>query len=186
MDGIVLMTEEHGNIKRMLAVMRNACLSILNGEEIDYDDFERMIDFVKNYADCHHHGKEEKFLFNRMIDEIGGAAEKLVRYGMLVEHDLGRLHMMNLREALEKVKAGDQEARLDVIAEAISYTHLLTRHIDKEDHAAYTFAKRALSENTLNQINRECEAFEKSQEEMGTQKKYLQILEQLERKYQMN
>ena len=183
MDGITLMVEEHGNIKRMLAVIRKACLGILNGQEINYEDFEQMIDFVKNYADSHHHGKEEKFLFNRMVDELGGAAEKLVKYGMLIEHDLGRLHMMNLREALAKVKAGDQEAKLDVIANAISYTHLLTRHIDKEDNAAYTFAKRELSQKTLDTINSECEVFEQEEEAKGTQKKYLQILERLEEKY---
>ncbi|HVI42532.1 MAG TPA: hemerythrin domain-containing protein [Anaerovoracaceae bacterium] len=183
MNGITLMMEEHGNIKRMLVVMRKACLAVLNGQEIDYDDFESMIDFVKNYADNHHHGKEEKILFNRMIDEIGGAAEKLVRHGMLVEHDLGRLHIMNLKEALGKLKMGDEEAKLDVIANAVSYTHLLSRHIDKEDNAAYPYAKRGLSEGTLDSINQECGIFEQEQEEKGIQKKYLQILERLEKKY---
>lgn len=183
MDGIVLMIEEHNYIKRMLAVIRKASLNIMSGKEIDYDDFEDMIDFVRNYADSHHHGKEEKILFNRMVDEIGGAAEKLVKYGMLVEHDLGRLHMMNLKEALDKVKDGDDEAKLDVIANAVSYTHLLTRHIDKEDNAAYPFAKRGLSEETLNKINSECAAFEKENEEKGIQKKYMQVLERLEQKY---
>lgn len=183
MDGIVLMVEEHGNIKRMLAVIRKACLTILNGQEINYEDFAEMTDFVKNYADNHHHGKEEKFLFNRMIAELGGAAEKLVKYGMLVEHDMGRLYMMDLKEALEKVKLGDQEAKLDVIANAISYTHLLSRHIDKEDNAAYTFAKRELSPETLEEINKQCDSFEQEEEAKGTQKKYLQILQQLEEKY---
>lgn len=184
MDGIVLMIKEHGNIKRMLTVLRKASLAIMNGKEIDYDDFEDMTDFVKNYADSHHHGKEEKYLFNKMID-LGGAAEKLVKYGMLVEHDLGRLYMMDLKEALDKVKMGDIEAKLDVIANAVSYTHLLSRHIDKEDNAAYPFAKRALSEETLNTINRECDAFEKEQEEKGTQEKYMQMLERLEEKYEI-
>ncbi|NSB31242.1 hemerythrin-like domain-containing protein [Clostridium saccharoperbutylacetonicum] len=67
MDGINLMIEEHKNIKRMLLVIRKACLGIMNGKEIDYADFERIIDFVRNYADNHHHGKEEKLLFNRMV-----------------------------------------------------------------------------------------------------------------------
>lgn len=183
MNGIALMIEEHGNIKRMLAVMRKASLAILNGSEIDYLDFEDMTDFVKNYADNHHHGKEEKYLFNRMVDEIGGAAEKLVKYGMLVEHDLGRLYMMNLKEALANYKLGDEEAKLDVIANAVSYTHLLLRHIDKEDNAAYPFAQRALSEETLDKIDRECEVFEKEQEKKGIQEKYVQILERLEQKY---
>jgi len=185
MNGIALMMEEHGNIKRMLAVMRRACLEILNGKEkeINYTDFENMTDFVKNYADLHHHGKEEKILFNRMIDEIGGAAEKLVRYGMLMEHDMGRFYMMSLKDALNKVKMGDNEAKLDVIANAVSYTHLLSRHIDKEDNAAYPFAKRALSEETLFAIDQECVDFEQEQERNGIQDKYLQILTDLERKY---
>lgn len=182
MDGILLMVEEHKAIKRMLHVMRKACLGIVRGKDIDFTDFERMIDFVKNYADNHHHGKEEKFLFSRMIEK-GGAAEKLVRFGMLVEHDLGRLYMKGLGEALVQVKDGDEEAKLDVIANAISYTHLLHRHIDKEDGVAYPFGKRELSEETLRRINDECDAFEKEAEEAGIQKKYLDILKELEQKY---
>lgn len=183
MDGIDLMVHEHKNIKRMLVVIRKACLGIMNGKEIDYAEFETMIDFVRNYADKHHHGKEEKILFNRMVDEIGGAAEKLVKYGMLVEHDLGRLYMMELEGALAKVKAGDAEAKLDVIANAVSYTNLLSRHIDKEDKVAYPFAKRELSEETLSKINIECNTFEEDMNKIGLQNKYIEILELLENKY---
>jgi hemerythrin-like domain-containing protein len=183
MDGIVLMVEEHKYIKRMLEVIRKACIGIMNGKEIDYSDFEKMIDFVRSYADNHHHGKEEKILFNRMIDEIGGAAEKLVRFGMLVEHDLGRLHMKNLEEALLKVKEGDSDAKVDVIANAVSYTHLLHRHIDKEDNVAYPFAKRQLSGETIEKINQECDNFEEEMQKVGVQNKYIEILELLERKY---
>lgn len=183
MDGIVLMIDEHKYIKRMLEVVRKACSGIMNGKEIDFSDFENIIDFIRNYADKHHHGKEEKFLFNRMVDEIGGAAEKLVRYGMLIEHDFGRLFIKELEEAIARVKAGNEEAKLDIIANAISYTHLLYRHIDKEDNVVYTFAKRKLCEETLNKINLECNTFEEEMNTMGVQKKYIQILELLEEKY---
>lgn len=183
MDAITLMVDEHKNIKRMLLVIRKACLGIMNREEINYSDFEDMIDFVRNYADKTHHGKEEKILFNRMIDEIGGTAEKLVKFGMLVEHDLGRLYMTELEAALEKVKAGDKDARVDVIANAVSYTHLLNRHIDKEDKVVYAFAKRELSEETLDKINSECHAFEEETEKAGVQEKYIHILDRLEEKY---
>lgn len=183
MDGINLMVDEHKNIKRMLAVVRKACLGLMKGNEINYTDFENMIDFIRNYADKHHHGKEEKFLFNRMVDEIGGAAEKLVKYGMLVEHDLGRAYIRELDEALAKVKAGDEEAKLDVIANAISYTHLLNRHIDKEDSVVYSFAKRELNSETLNRVNIECSEFEDEMNKAGVQNKYIQLLEQLEQKY---
>ena len=59
---------------------------------------------------------------------IRETAEKVVKYGMLVEHDLGRLYVTNLNEALEKaLKNGNAEAKLDVIANAVSYTNLLRK-----------------------------------------------------------
>ena len=68
MDGITLMIEEHKNIKRMLQVVRNACLCIMHGKEINYSDFEDIIEFIRKYADESHHGKEEKILFRKMVD----------------------------------------------------------------------------------------------------------------------
>lgn len=183
MNGIELLVEEHKYIKRMLIVVRRACLGVMQGKEINYDDFAEIIDFIRKYADNHHHGKEEKLLFNRMVSEIGGAAEKLVKHGMLVEHDLGRQFMMGLEEALAEVKAGNYEARLDVIANAISYTHLLYRHIDKEDNVAYPYAQRALRQETLIGFDNDTEEFEKKTMMEGIQAKYLKVLESLEVKY---
>ena len=51
---------------------------------------------------------------------------------------------------LENYKGGNKEAKLDVIANAISYTNLLERHIDKEDNVIYKFAQRELNEDILN------------------------------------
>lgn len=183
MDAINLMMEEHNNIKRMLLVVRKASVKLMNTGEIDYEDLEKMISFIRNYADAHHHGKEEKMLFNRMIDEIGGVAEPLVKYGMLAEHDMGRLFIKELEEALAKVRKGDAEAKVDVIANMVSYTHLLQRHIDKEDKVAYTFARRGLSKDTLKKIDEECEKFEKDMEDRNIQKTYIKLLEELESKY---
>ena len=125
MDAIKLMMEEHENIKVMLKIVRKASYSVLEGKEVNYEDFNKMIYFIRNYADSHHHKKEEIMLFNRMVDEIGETAEKVVKHGMLVEHDLGRLYIASLSEALESLKKGNEEAKLDVIANAVSYTNLL-------------------------------------------------------------
>lgn len=182
MDCIQLMIQEHNNIKRMLVVMRKYSQKVLEGEKVDNEDFFKMIDFVRNYADKHHHGKEEELLFTRMVEEQGTIAEKLVKHGMLVEHDMGRLYMQELEIALRKVLSGDNEARLDVIANAISYTHLLTRHINKEDNMVYAFAQRGLSKETLDGLNKETQKFEKEANNQGTQDKYLKLLEELEEK----
>ncbi len=178
MNGIELMVEEHKAIKRMLHVIRMACYKVLNGEEVPYEAFDQMIDFVKNFADAHHHGKEENLFFNKMVDQLGPAAEKLVTHGMLVEHDLGRLHMAELKKALLALKAGDDEARLDVIANAIGYTHLLTRHIDKEDGVVFPFAQRSFSSESLEDIYDAFSKYEKAHEEVPLY--YLNMLEKLE------
>ena len=111
MDCIELMVEEHKAAKRMLTVMRKYCYKILGNEEVDYEDFFIIIDFIRTYVDSHHHGKEEKLLFNQMVDKLGPIGEKLIRQGMLVEHDLGRLHMYELEEAVKKVIAGSVDRK---------------------------------------------------------------------------
>ncbi len=183
MNSIELMMEEHRYISRMLKVVRKACLGILQGEAICFEDFYQIIDFIRNYADTHHHGKEEKFLFKEMINHLGELGSKLIRNGMLVEHDLGRLYIKDLVEALEKVKAGNEESKLDVIANAISYTHLLERHIAKEDEVVYNFGARQLSKEVLEMVDEQSTIFEEEAKKQGTQDKYIDLLEALENKY---
>lgn len=183
MYAVDVMVKEHEMITRMLKVLRSACLGILKGEEICYEDFEKMTKFVKHYADDHHHGKEEKFLFKEMEATLGPVGQKLIRNGMLVEHDLGRLYMSQLKEALQRVKAGDEESKLDVIANAVGYTDLLTRHIAKEDQVVYTFADKQLAEDVKALINQQTEAFEAAATAAGTQDYYLGLLAELEQKY---
>lgn len=181
MKSIEIMNEEHKYILRMLRVVRKCCFRILQGEEPTYEDFDKIIDFIKNYADNHHHKKEENILFVNMVENLGEVAAKAVNQGMLVEHDLGRLHVRELISALERVKAGEEEAKLDVIANAISYTHLLTRHIDKEDRVIYKFAERNLDHEVMKFIDTECESYEINNEKIKN--KYILILEELEKKY---
>lgn len=61
MNSIDIMVKEHENILAFLEAVKVASLEIIEGAEPDTEDFRKMIDFVENYADGHHHGKEEKF-----------------------------------------------------------------------------------------------------------------------------
>ncbi|MCX8131036.1 MAG: hemerythrin domain-containing protein [Clostridia bacterium] len=182
MNCIELMVEEHKSIKRMLAVIRRYCYKILKNEAVQFEDFYRIIDFVRNYADKHHHGKEENMLFNRMMHELGSPAEKLVRHGMLVEHDLGRLYIQELELAVRKVIDGEDESRLDVISNAMSYTYLLHRHIDKEDNVVFKYASNNLSSAVIEELNRECEKFEQDRTSTEVCQKYSDMVRELEAK----
>ena len=119
MNAIDIMVKEHEVITRMLKIIRKISLNILNNKEINYEEFETIIDFIRNYADGHHHNKEEIKLFNKMVENLGAVGEKIIKHGMLVEHDMGRMYVRDLEEALSKVKKGNEEAKLDVIANDI-------------------------------------------------------------------
>lgn len=180
MDAITLLMEEHKNIKRALTCIRKLCIAILNGKAVDTTLFYQIIDFVRNYADKHHHSKEETILFKKMSDELGERIANGPIYGMLAEHDLGRLFMMNLENALKEIEKGNLDARVDVIANAIAYTDLLHRHIQKEDTAIYTFAKKQLSNKAMAEVEEKCAEAEKAATEKNIQNKYLEFLNHLE------
>ncbi|MBZ9622339.1 hemerythrin domain-containing protein [Clostridium sp. FP2] len=182
MNAIELMMEEHKLIKRMLVVVRKFSIKVLNNEKVDYNDFNIVIDFVRNFADKHHHNKEEVILFKKMSEVLGDRIANGPIMGMLVEHDLGRLFMSNLEAALAKFKAGDNDSRVDIIANAIAYTDLLNRHIDKEDTAIYTFAQKSLSEKQLEEIDTLCFTVETEATKNNLQDRYIKILSELESK----
>ena len=183
MDAIELMMDEHKYILRGLKLFRKLSVEILNNNNVDFLSFEKMILFVRNYADKHHHNKEEVVLFKKMETQLGQKMVKGPLSGMYIEHDLGRQHMRLLEEALLRVKNGDLDSRVDIIANSVSYADLLTRHIDKEDKLIYTFARRALSAEDMEGVNVSCEDIELEATKNQLQNGYIRVLEELETKY---
>ena len=156
----------------------------MNGGELVVSDFDSMVDYIRNYADAHHHGKEEKILFDYMKQELGKVAQNLITHGMLVEHDLGRLHIGELEQALRSYGNGKEDAKLDVIVNATAYTYLIKRHIEKENAVVFTYGENNLKEESLAIIDTKTRLFEETAEKSLLQDKYRKVLEQLESKYE--
>ncbi len=183
MKSIEIMVKEHENIRRMLKVVRNISYEVLTLGEFELEDMDKVIDFIRNYADKHHHGKEEDILFETMNKKIEKLAKAGAITGMYIEHDMGRLYMLNLEKALKEYDLGDDKARLDIIANSISYAALLERHIEKENTAMYKFAENMLDEESKAYIERETKKIEDLADESGIKEKYISMLEELEQKY---
>lgn len=182
MKSIDIMIEEHEYVRRMLKVIRKYCYKVLLDEEIDYGDFYKIIDFIRNYTDSYHHSKEEDILFKAMAEKMPKLINNGPITGMLIEHDMARLYVSNLEKALEKYEEGDDESRLDIIANAISYTDLLERHIEKENSAIFKFANSILTEDVKKKVDEECDHVDLALEDTGVQRKYLSLLVYLEEK----
>ncbi|MBS4539114.1 hemerythrin domain-containing protein [Clostridium sp. D2Q-11] len=183
MNSIDVLVNEHNNIKRVLKIVRCICVDMVEGKEVDIEDFYSIIDFIRNYADKYHHGKEEDMLFEYMSEELSSDIGEGPIRGMFIEHDYGRNYVMNLEIAVKAYEKGSNEAKVDIIANAIGYANLLNNHIHKEDNVIYKYASRHLSKETIERLNSEFEVFENEDKNLDKKKKYLDLIEKLDQKY---
>ena len=65
---------EHRVIERALHALDGICMRMLWGERVSLSTLSQLVDFISNYADCYHHGKEEAFLFPA-LEQLGIAHE---------------------------------------------------------------------------------------------------------------
>ena len=174
-----VLRNEHIYIKKVLAALRKECISIVNGNKVDFEVFEKVIDFVRNYADKYHHQKEEQHLFNVMAEQLVKDIGAGPIEGMLTEHDFGRSYIYELEQALKRYKDGDMDARVDIVGNAMGYEQLLTKHIDKEDNAIFNLAERKLDATVLGKLDKDFEEIEAIQENENIRNKYIDFANSL-------
>ena len=112
MYGIDVLMKEHEQILRFTGIIRRYLVKALEGEVLFQDEVLPMVEFIRNYSDAHHHGKEEDILFRYMLEDLGDVAEYIVRQGMFVEHDQARNIVRNLDEARQVWEADPTEEHL--------------------------------------------------------------------------
>ena len=183
MNCIDLLVSEHDNIKKVIKVVRKICFELTKGMDVPYDDFAKAIEFIRNYADKYHHGKEEDMLFIEMDNELLELIGEGPVQGMLIEHNFGRAYIIDLEMALTAHKDGDEEAIVDIIGNAMGYANLLTKHINKEDNMIYKYASANLKKETLDKLDVEFEKFEACEDNIKTRDEYIKLAQQLEEKY---
>lgn len=183
LNSIDILVSEHKNIKKVISVVRKICFELTKGMEVPYDDFFKVIEFIRNYADKYHHGKEEDMLFIEMNNELLELIGEGPVQGMLIEHNFGRSLVMDLEMALNSHKDGNEEAIVDIIGNAIGYCNLLTKHINKEDNMIYKYASNNLNKETLEKLDEEFKDFEACADNTKTRDEYVKFVDELEEKY---
>jgi hemerythrin-like domain-containing protein len=169
-----ILSEEHQNILKIIGSLNKECGELESKREINKVFFEKVIDFIRNYADKFHHAKEEGILFVELKkDSVELHCDPIEQ--MLYEHDLGRNFVKRMEEGI------NENNKEKIIENARGYCRLLQDHISKEDNILYPMADEVLT----NEVHKEMmEKFQKAETEkfsQGTKEKYLSLTEELKK-----
>lgn len=177
-----ILIKEHDAILSMIKVMEAVCRKLTDGEKVDPDHLEQIVEFIRSYADRFHHAKEEDLLFKSM-EQVGIPAEGGPIGVMLQEHEVGRGYVGSMADAIAAYRRDDSGSAARFVENARRYGALLSQHIDKENTILYPIADKHLSPEEQQKLLRE---FARVEEEHGgapERKDFRAVLEKLKTEY---
>jgi hemerythrin-like domain-containing protein len=166
---------EHRVIETVLDALEKLAKTV---ESSSLADWEKAIDFARNFADKCHHLKEEKLLFPA-LEERGIPREGGPIGMMLAEHEEGRGYVRAMAAALESAAKDAQAGRAVLRNKAAAYVRLLRAHIIKEDEVLFQMADAVLSAEDQKTLLREFEEHELREMGSGVHEKYLKFAHEL-------
>jgi len=159
-QAIDILMQEHRVIERVLEALDSYVTTIEEGAPADRARVAEFAEFLRDFADTCHHGKEEEILFKRLI-ELGFPREHGPVGMMLFEHAQGREHVAAIAAVGQGSGRLSEHERQSLIAHARAYVPLLRQHILKEDRVLYPMAAQRVSTEDWDRMASAFEAFER-------------------------
>lgn len=174
--------EEHEAIRLMLKILQKVCEKLEAGEKVSAAHLDDILEFIRDFADKCHHGKEEDILFPAMED--AGIPREGGPVGvMLMEHDMGRNYVKGLREGIDDYKRGFPDAPVQISENARNYVALLNSHIEKENNILFQIADMHLAEAKQKELLEKFNEVENEHIGHGKHEELLRILNALKITY---
>lgn len=159
MDAIEILMNEHRLIEQTLDALGGFADELRRKASDDKAELSRFVTFIREFADRHHHGKEEDILFAAMV-EAGFPRSGGPIAVMLWEHDQGRAYVKVLAELAAQAAPWSAEDRQRLADAAAGYASLLHAHIHKEDAILYPMAEQRLPPELQARVEADCAAYE--------------------------
>lgn len=160
--------DEHSGIIDMLDVMKKVAARLKNREEVKKEHLEKIVEFLSNFADKCHHGKEEGILFPEVIKDISNLT--LINE-LLGEHKTGRDYIRGIAESLKYYDTGSPDA-YHIATNMEGYTFLLTEHIKKESKSLFPIVDKQIPDKVQLQIEEQFEKLERDVIGKGKHEEY--------------
>lgn len=175
-----ILKQEHRAIERVLTVLENIVGRMENGEAVSLHIVRDAIQFIQQFADQCHHGKEENILFTAM-EQKGFSRDFGPLAVMLHEHEEGRSYVRGMLGALEAYESGRSEAIEELAFNARSFSQLLRDHIMKEDNVLFVIADQQFTEAEQSHLRQEFERVELTGQACMRKSALLDLLERIEK-----
>ncbi|NLB87758.1 MAG: hemerythrin [Syntrophomonadaceae bacterium] len=140
--------DEHDSILIGLDILEKMTVLIQDGKQVEINDIEEMLNFLKLFADKSHHGKEEDILFPAM-EKAGIPNERGPIGQMLIEHNQGRVYIKEMGESIQEGNL----AKNEFIQAAINYINLLRAHIKKENMVLFPMGDKMIPADEQEEIS---------------------------------
>lgn len=157
---IHLLTHEHKHILQVVHGLSVVDENLERGESVDSALLQKIVEFMRNFADKCHHAKEEAVLFPAMENK-GVPATGCPLGGLRSEHDKGRALVSALNEAVSNYAAGNLAAVADIRHAIAGIRQLYPNHIWKEDEMVFPMAQRLFTPDELEKLKLDFDAAEK-------------------------
>jgi hemerythrin-like domain-containing protein len=138
------LTAEHRVIERMLTLLERLAGRLDRGGDVPARLLMDLVDLAEQYVNALHHTKEERRLFEIVI-ERGLQAEGGSVSALLDHHETGRSLLQDLRGELQRLRQGDRIAAAGCAMVASQYAELLRDHIRMEDENVFPVVSQAIS-----------------------------------------
>jgi hemerythrin-like domain-containing protein len=147
-----LLIQDHKAIVRALEVLQAMAARTEQAEPVHAEDIQKLLRFMRTFADDHHQTKEESALFPELVRTSALNYEPLRH--MIFEHDRERSLVEGLQEALCTKKGSE------FVYFAKRLIQLLSTHIQKEEDVMFQIAEQSLSSEQDEHIVSQLEKFQ--------------------------
>ncbi|MFA4916994.1 MAG: hemerythrin domain-containing protein [Syntrophales bacterium] len=137
---------EHRLIERMIAIIGDKLVHVVNTREIDPLFVDKAVDFMRFYADRTHHGKEEDILFRKLNEKNLSDTDQRIMNELIREHVFGRNTTKALVVANTRYRSGDTSALGDITSCLRILMDFYPKHIEKEDKVFFPASRAYFSE----------------------------------------
>jgi len=138
-----LLIEEHRVILQALAALERRVDTFQSGGSFQRLWFAQMVTFLKAFAECRHHGKEEALLFAFLEEDLGYSRRTGPIMVLSGEHEMARKLLQDIGAAAGEAETEPAAAR-QLIANAREYIRLLRAHIEREDDKVFPLVEDLL------------------------------------------